>query len=685
VSQIHNRIVTTYTSAAGNSVAVMNQMIGGMTNLGRAAYSAGTMSERANAQWRAFGTTIRYAIAGSVVFGATRLLTVLRDTQRQYALIGAISGGAYSSQVAGASAADSALSQLYQNAQTGALDALTPVNEFNDALVNLFSTIDIHGADKGEKAVALTTAISQGAQLATVPVDDLTRSITGMNQAFGRTQNLKNIQQGIRGFTELVYRAPGGVAYGPQFIQQLGPLAAVSRLANVSPEQMYGLYLTETRIGQTPATAGRGLQYLLQSIAVPTSKGHASALKAAGITPQAVQEKGGLWAIRQLVAHAETMGVSGDLKKASKISDESLDALEAGDPTQAAHGLGISGKGVEYLSKAIGRIHGIRALIALMAQERSNQQMTRDQETIAAAMQDTEAAQKKFADRWDDFARRQPLQAAAVSVDVVRRSVASAIEPGVNWAAGGISRAGKIVHDHPRVSERVIQAAIVGGAGVALFRGGIRGLLTRGGANIPRAIAAGDIVGGAAQPRGFSPQKPLYVIVVGEIFGSPTASPTGTPGPIGGIGKAGKTPWWKKSVPFIPLAAGTLAVGAADVLALLSTPGASESGPVDRKRKMIERDLRPYPRLRKILERGDYNDVERKAIDALFQGNKDHLFPKAAMAVLKGEANVTVDVNLKHPDGTTQRKRVHVPVNMWSGGKVPSHRGKPGNTRRGGP
>jgi hypothetical protein len=686
LSQINNRIVTTFTSSAGNAIAVMNQMSGGMTNLGRAAYQSGQMSERMNAQWRAFGTTIRYAVAGSVIFGATRLLTVLRDTQRQYALVGAISGGAYSSQVAGAKAADSALAQLYQNAQTGSMDAITPVNDFNDALVNLFSTIEIHGPDKGEKAVQLTTAISQGAQLATVPVDDLTRSITGMNQAFGRTQNMKNIQQGIRGFTELVYRAPGGVAYGPQFIQQLAPLGAVSRLANITPEQMYGLFLTETRIGQTPATAGRGLQYLLQSIAVPTSKGHAAALRQAGVTPEAVQQKGGLWAIRQIIKKMKTMGVTGDLNKASKISDETLDTLETADPAQQRSGLGISGRGIEFAQKTIGRIHGVRALIALLAQEEANKRMTRDQELIASAMADTEEAQQIYAKRWDDFARRQPLQAAAVSFDVMRRSVATAFEPGLNFGARQVTRVGEIVHDHPRAAHRT---ALAGGAliaALALSRGGgITGLFRRGGSMIPRAIAAGDIAAGAAQPRGFSPQKPLYVIVVGELFGP---GRTTSPGPLGGIpgagGKAGKPSFWKK-VPFLPIAGVTATAALADVVALLATPGATESGAAEEKKKMIARDLKPYPRLRKILEKDQYTDIEKKAIDALFQGDKKHLFPKAAMEILKGEANVTMDINLKHPDGTVQRKKVHVPVDLWSGGKVPSSRGKHGKTNRAAP
>jgi len=704
LSQINNRIVTTFSSSAGNALAVMNQVSGGMTNIGRATYNTSRMSERLNAQWRAFGTTLRYAFAGSVIFGATRMLSVLRDTQRQYALIGAIGGGVFDSQIRGTTAADQALQSLYQNAQRASLDAITPVNDFNDALVNLYSTVQNVSPDQ---AIALTTALSQGAQLATVPVDDLTRSITGLNQAFGQKQNLRNIQQGIRGFTELVYQAPGGAAYGPQFIQQLAPLAAVSRFAAITPQEMYGLYLTETRIGATPSTAGRGLQFLLQSIAAPTSKVHRDALKTAGITPTTVQQHGGLWAIRQLMKRAEALGVTGNLRKASTVSDDQLDLMDTGNPGDVQRGLGISGQGIDFLSRAIGRIHGVRALVALMAQERATRQMSKDQETIAMAMANTQQAQDDFANRWADFSRRQPLQAAAVSVDVIRRSIISAFEPALNLGARGIAGVGGYVSTHQRRSQEVALGA--GGvlAALGLARGmGVGGLLKFGSRGAIGVTAAEDALRGGTQ-QGMTPTHPLYVMVVGQLFGGGAKGAISTAGAAAAAG-GGRGRMGRFGIPMVG-AGGWLMAGAmvgSDIHdrgfknammrdssgrrhgwgELLNEGTFGISGAVGRAGK---RDISAF---KDLFGLGDQtNPRTASAVNAW--ARSVGLRPTDSFAYsslshtseIHGSADVTINVDLVQPDGTKTRKKVHVPVQMWSGGRTPSHRGRRGAGHRGGP
>ena len=106
---------------------------------------------------------------------------------------------------------------------------------------------------------------------------------------------------------------------------------------------------------------------------------------------------------------------------------------------------------------------------------------------------------------WEDFARRQPLQAAAVSVDVMQRQVMEAVEPGVNLAARGLTKAGGFAVEHP---ERT-QAAILGVGGLlaaaGLARGmGIRGLVRRGGQGLVTSMAVRDLAADAGQ-RGATP------------------------------------------------------------------------------------------------------------------------------------------------------------------------------------
>src|SRR5262245_51230526 len=200
MSSMMGHIGTRFSANAGNTIAVMNQIAGGMTNIGRASMQAQRQSGLFNQQMRAIGTTIRYALAGGAVFGMTRMLNTLRETQKQFALIRVL--GNFDEVQGGVDKANRSLNKLYNDVQVASQRALSPVGEFNDALVNLYSTV---GDIPPDTAVKMVEEISKGAQLAQVPVDDLTRAVTGMFQAFeGRgAQSAADIAPFIRGFQML--------------------------------------------------------------------------------------------------------------------------------------------------------------------------------------------------------------------------------------------------------------------------------------------------------------------------------------------------------------------------------------------------------------------------------------------------------------------------------------------------
>jgi hypothetical protein len=52
-----------------------------------------------------------------------------------------------------------------------------------------------------------------------------------------------------------------------------------------------------------------------------------------------------------------------------------------------------------------------------------------------------------------------------------------------------------------------------------------------------------------------------------------------------------------------------------------------------------------------------------------------------AVGTMKGHAEVWMTIDIQHPGGKIERRRVHVPVDLWSHGKFPSQGGKPGSTR----
>ena len=674
---VNRTVRTTFSAQGGNVLAVMGQIRGGLQSLGRGANQAGRETGYLNRQLMAFGTTFRYAFAGSTIFGAFKMVTILQETQRQLALIGFLGDEPFSSVAVGADRADAALQRVYESAQRGALESITPVTEFNDALVNLYSTVQ--GLDAGD-AIKMTTAISQGAQLASVSAEEMTKAVAGMAQAFGggappgQVHSLGNYQKYIQGLVTLVSEAPGGIAYGPQFFQQIPQLSAVANLANISPAQMTGLYLTGLRTGGTPATAGRGLQYLLQSIAVPPSPEASKALAEAGITPDTVQKRGGLWALKKMRSHMRKLGVSPKAeKRIGSLTEEQADLLESVPPEQALRGLGVSGEALEWLSSSIGRIHGIRSFITLTQQ---GQQMNKDQELMIAAQSGHIDEMKKYADAWDDFARRQPLKAAQVSLDVLRRSIISAFEPGVSWLAGRvISPIGKAAATHPDETRAAVLAGAAGIGTALLLKGGLKGL--RGGLG---SLGRGAILAQAAQDitaegLGASPLHPLYVIVVGQITGGPGGVP-GAPGtpPVVTGGKRG-----------IPPAFGLGLSSTAVVAAVLATSGGG------RRRELVGSDD-PIAALARARAEGK-KLTARQQRAAEFWGKEGKQFSAANMpdamrrrlleiltpqqqVNVKGQAEVTV--NVKQPDGTTTRRTARVPLEMqprFKDGTRPSTRG----------
>ena len=692
MSSMHNRIVTTFQANAGNAIGVMNQMAGGMTNIGRAAMGTQRQTGLVDQQMRAFGTTMRYAFAGSVLFGATKMLATLKETQRQMGLIAVL--GDFKQTERGLTSMGTSLEALQKTAAVGSIEALTPVSELNDGLINLFSTVQ--NLDPKE-AVKMTSAIAKGSRIAQVSVEEMIKTVAGMTTAFGRPQTLEEFNKFQAMFFTLTKEAPGGVQFGPQYVQALPQLASTAKLANISPETMFGTYLTGLRTAGTPATVGRGQQYMWQSLAVGASDEAKKALKSAGITPDTVQEKGGAWALGRLISHTKGLGVSG-VAAADKIkfNDAQLSELEAIPPDAIGGTLGIKGKGAEFLSTAMGRIHAVRQVIAIMSQE-GGDKAAKDIQTMTENASTNAKAMKIVGDQFDTFAKQNPLLATSIALDTTRRAIMNAAEPFINPIARKITEVGKRyaeeAEQHPdRTRHRTqIAGGIAGAVGLAmLLRRGRGGFLSRafsgaGGAFV-RGQAIADMAGGD-MTRGHTPMMPLYVTVVGEIF--PSGASPGLVGPGGfptptTISKQGKMTSWLKDLGKVALGAG--ATGGAWVAARGSMLAGQLTGHYG-KSIATRAGLRAFPGVGAIVEaliNPDViatenplvmraRDMERMGAIPQFQN-----IAGAKKRTIEGRAVMTLNLNVVQPDGTTKRVRRHIPVPLWEKGNVPSNRGKPG-------
>lgn len=700
MSQINNVITTTFRARGNQAIASMGQISQSFGQLGNVINQNTRMSERLNAQWRAIGTTIRYAIAGTAVFGLTRMVGQLKEVQRQMGLISSIAETA-----GGAPLVGQQLTNLMNETQAGAVAAITPINDYNNAVINLLSTVQ--GIPQNQ-ITPIVTEISRAAQLAQVSAEDATKAFTTMNVAFGRPTNLPNIRKMAQEFFILTREAPGGVAAGQQIITQLGQLAQVTRAAHGTPEDMFSLLLSSLRAGIPPAQTGRGLQYLLQTLALPGSQAKPSqeALASVGIVPASnmpLQQR-----LARVFGRARRLGIRGDLGRLKNLDEETLGDLEAQGTTGGLGQLGITGRGAEFLGTIFRRIHALRTALAISGQIDVGQAQS-DLDVMQEAAQGHVSAINDLSKAWKRFEKRAKLQAASVALDAMSLQVAQVFEPILNFTADRIMGGVQFAQRHRDLTK----AAVIGGGTFAAAIGAsrllglgnmsaasplgyivnrlprpVRRFLGGAGPGVGQALVAANAIqasisGNAAI--GGSPQNPLYVVVVGQLFGGggggmgPGTNTMRKSGPgAGDVGEdvARDVGAWQiaknifgrgkrigRKALGLPGAAGaaraagivgasTAAIGLSEALGFLLTDmgAASENNRPSLKRAQEIIGNRAGGRITGI------------------EGAEERM--------LRGQAELYLTLDVLRPDGKKAQVKVHMPVTMWEKGRVPTRSGK---------
>jgi hypothetical protein len=499
--------------------------------------------------------------------------------------------------------------------------------------------------------------------------------------------------------------------YGGEIANQLPQLASMFMLGRgrgVSPQmgqaQMLSLALGSLRTGSTPATALRGLTYLLQSIAQPTG-GASKSLAGVGITPRMVEQQG-IYAALMKLLHQITTPSRGAMNQIVGMNDDTLNQLDE----QGGNLPGISATEMVRLRKMIPRIHGIRAAVILASQldqQGGVSSLAQDLKLMNDAQNDQIDGALQMSKAWQRFRNRAKLQEATVAINAMAIQVATVFEPVLNFVASRVTGLQGLMADHPHATRAVALggAAFMAALGVGRFAGvgrlpginkipGLRGLLGGGpGRAFVMAQAATAAFSGNAQ-LGASPQNPLYVIMVGEIFGGGTKSPTGR----GGGGGGGVENAVEGYVGF-KAARGVFRRGRG-LAGRLFGRGAGEIK-YDTSWMTERGGLRLLPRLGSRAVGGPL----AAAID--FFGNPDQLtaaqtegryfaevqqlqrrfgrsvhgFTNAQQGTFRGRAEIFLTIDQRDANGKVTRRRVHVPVDMWAGGRVPTARGQAANRR----
>jgi hypothetical protein len=513
MSDVYRRIVTTFQASPGNVRAVMADVRGGMGMLRRETREFANEQGYLNRQLRAFGTTSRYAIAGGTIFGAVGGVSQLSQVQKELGLISAIGDVTNQAGRQQLLVGDS-LNQLASDIRDSSVRALTPLNEMNMGVLNFLSTVqNVPRSD----LVPMVEDIAKAAQIAQTGAEDATKAFTTMNIAFGRGNTRETVRGAANMFSALISLAPGGRMAGHEIIGQMGPLSSVFALGHGTPEQMMSLTLGALRFGGTPSTSLRGLQFLAQSIVQPSTPAAAKALAGIGITPKTVEQQGIYSNLIRFLKHVQSLGVKGNVKNLAKLPDETLTEIESIYGPGALETIpgGISGAGAKFTKTAIGRIHGIRAAVVLASQLDRRGGVSSLAENLKT-MQNAETGNVddtlKLSAQWNRLSKEAKLTEAARAVEAMRMDILTVFEPILNLAGKQVVGLRGVVSRHPEAF--TYGAAGFLGAWATASR--VRRLPL--GRSFVGAQAIQDTLSGGNIP-GQSPQNPLYVIVVGQIFG----------------------------------------------------------------------------------------------------------------------------------------------------------------------
>jgi len=704
MSSINQTISTRFTAHGGNVIATMGQMSsatrGWMTNLGEAS----RMSDRINNQWSAIRTTLRYAIAGQAVFGLTRMVGQLRDVQQQLGLIQAI-GSQPGGGLLGRSFSTQQVNRLGNDLQVAAANSMTSINDMNNAAVNFLSTVQgVREAD----IPGILQDIARGATLTQTPIEDLTQLVTTMNIAFGRPNTAKNIQQNVASWFALIKLAPGGIKSAPELVKAIPNVSTVFQQGlspnvppNVAQAQMQSLVLGSLRFGATPSTAMRGLAFFLQSLETPGTPRAAKALAGIGITPTTVRQQGIYASTIQFLQHISGRMTKQQLSAIQNIPEENLQ--------EGMNLPGVAPTEMTFLRSSLGRIHAIRAAIVLASQLSSRGNVASLEDDLKTILQERERAGTDASDMaraWKDYSQRAQLQDMANRVNIMLLQLSQSFEGILNFFAGSIvSPITTFAQRHRKATRDVA----LGGAAAALAFGGfsfLRNNIGRAGMGVQalRSVSGVEADG--------SVEKPFFVYVLnslGRAFPN-TRPPTG--GGVPPPSESERAPRGSVSRALRAGARATFVLAGLDALTEY-TQGRSIFDPktwttTQQGKRLKPSDALPWkwhpdwglidPRKSSVLgmlgispfgssggnqespQEKQMRRLQLRAAQAAYSGSgrlgQITAITDAHSDVTKtGQNEITLNVNVKHPDGSTTRAKVHIPYN-FKNGAFPSSQGK---------
>lgn len=690
----------------GNVDTVLNRFNAGLSNtqnnLRRTQRDLGLMDR----QLLAIGTTLRYAFAGSIVFGITGLVSRLGEFESTLGRIEARSAQIRDGNLV---TMGGRIEEIGNQAMKTAVQfgiATEDVQRYQD---RFWSSFDPPGGAQA-RIRSMQGFVQQIAMLRRVlgPEAGDPEALAGGIAGFvhGIPGGSRNITGSTRRVANLIgyttWRSP--VITGGDVTRDIGRLGSAQTAMRLTPEQLFAVYGAASMRGGSPAVIGRGVTQLLSAeLLKPQTEQQKAAFSQMGLPtdPNMLRQMGG-WNVLMKMMRA----VGGT--RVSRQQAQILGTTE--DPEEAIAAAGVQGPNITLASQAFGRMESFRQFLNLLSLGpnaldewlRSLKQATRNN---FLAQQDAIVGRRTWQQEFVEARRVIGLQAVRGLAWPMRELVSDPTSFIAQEAAG-----------HPRATQGVMAGGATVAATLALNRltGGrilrgagrfARGLNFLGGAAreaasqaltleaMPNLITGGEQLGGRANP--------LWVMIhpaswyVSSTGGAPWMNPA-MQTPKGGPGRLAR---WGRRV----IGAGGWGARIGGAAALAVPPLAAEAWEqlygddpeVPPGHPLLERYQVPQASGFGWAGRRGTSAAGAKIAGAFAQGNITADIAEARLRGLErrggrqavevsGQASVDVTVRMVDAQGRpiTTEKAKGVPVRLWSANQAPTSRGR--SRQRGG-
>lgn len=519
MSSVYNIGVRIFGNASGY-ISAVNQTIMGTSRMSQGFRSATRDSGTMNNQMKALGTTIRYALAGQIVFGVTAALSRLQDFENELGAIDSMAGKIVNGKFQGLGGM---LDDLGSQAIVTANKFGIATSDVETYMERFYSSFDQGTRSKRQMASLanqFASTIAGISVISGVDVGDpstLAGGIAGfINSIPGGKNNISKELPNVANMVSYLLAETPSLT-GQNIATGIGRIGSIMKIANMTPEEAMSVWGLAAKAGGSASIVTQGTAQLLgQALMNPRTPLQVGAFSSAGLSTNAnvLRKQGGFSVLEKLLTHAATTGIDGQ-------------------------------PNVQFLYNAFGRQQSVRQFVNLLSKDGPDAL-----KKFLQGLKDAEA-QNLYQQRVDATMHRRGISRLSVASGNLMLSGVRALDPELSFAGSAMSSVSSLAASHRATTDALVGTGVAYGLGRLLGKTGIFGAGTAiggtkvggvlgkllGGRNVIGAAMGADIMaqeapsilsGGAADG---SKASPFWVVI--SPYSWYIGSPGGFSQPVG--------------------------------------------------------------------------------------------------------------------------------------------------------